>query len=179
MRILAMDDSPASNGRVTCVGVLSNGNNIEGVLIFHIKKDGSNATRQLIRSVKQSRFRSVIKLILTHGTTFGGLNILDPQAIEKELNIPWMGVVRKKSKGTIQKAIHAAHKSQRLIRRKRLFLENAGPILEECGMFFHFRGLREHEARAVMKQFRGFPNELRLAHLIASALSRGESYGRA
>ncbi|MFH0972054.1 MAG: DUF99 family protein, partial [Candidatus Micrarchaeota archaeon] len=58
LRILAIDDSPFSKkrGKTECIGVLSNGGNVEGIINFQVGTDGEDAAEKIIKAIMGSRF---------------------------------------------------------------------------------------------------------------------------
>lgn len=179
MRVLSIDDSPAVKGRVLCIGVMTNGENIEGVLAFHIEEDGDDATEKLVQAMKRSRFGRHVRLIMTNGVTFGGLNILDVQKIVADLGVPWIGVVRRQPReGAMKRAVEKAFADKRLISRKLVLLRNAGETHSAGKIFFQAKGVDAGKASKLLTGSGGYPQGLRLAHLIATAIVKGESHGR-
>ncbi|MFH1106601.1 MAG: DUF99 family protein [Candidatus Micrarchaeota archaeon] len=178
MRILCIDDSPPDAlGRVLCVGVMTRDKEVEGVLTFRVRRDGTDSADELIAAVEKSRFAGHAKIIVTNGVTFGGLNLLDVRKIVGELGVPWVGVVRRRpSDGAMGKALAAAHDDKRLLRRKLVLLENAGENHSAGNTFFQAMGIGPEEAGRLLKG--GYPGGLRLAHLVATAVAEGESHGR-
>ncbi len=179
MRILAIDDSPAVVGKVLCIGVLTNGSAVEGVLSFHVAEDGEDAAEKMVAAVRKSRFGKHVRLVMTNGVTFGGLNILDVERIVAELHVPWIGVVRRRpGEGRMAAAVGKAFSDKRLISRKIVLLRNSGAAHAAGKVFFQAKGLGAEEAMRLLLGCGGYPEGLRLAHLIATAVVKGESHGR-
>ncbi|MBI5228553.1 DUF99 family protein [Candidatus Micrarchaeota archaeon] len=183
IRVLSIDDSPfkkVGGAKVLCIGVVSRGasdESVEGILSFHIKKDGLNSTDKLISTIRKSgRFGKQIRLILVHSVTLGGFNILDLKKVYKFLKIPVIAVTRKKAD---EKKVLSALKNLRDWKKRAALLKNAGESFEFNRLHFHCAGISAADSRGFLKTFKGYPWPLRLAHLIASGVVLGESRGRA
>lgn len=177
-RILSIDDSPIIEGRkkVKCFGVVSRQKVVEGILSFTVTKDGLDSTKKIIKLLKKTRFSKQIKLILVHSITLAGFNIIDIQRINKEFNIPIICLTRRKpNKRKVEKALKKLPNSKERIE----LINKAGPIYSTKKIYFHCAGIDEKSAKNFLKQFKEFPWQIRLAHLISSAVVLGESKGRA
>lgn len=178
--MLAVDDSPLTGSSVACVGVVARtdkgaGQAVEGLLVFRVTKDGSDSTDELLRAVTRSRFKQQLKAVLVHSVTLAGLNILDLPRLSGELGIPVLAVTKRApKKGELTAALAAAHQ-----RGKIKLVKKAGETHEHKGNYFHCAGIGPAEAGRLLERFGGYPWPLRLAHLVATALARGESRGRA
>ncbi len=182
IRILAIDDSPISRKRkkCDCIGVLTNGEVVEGIIHYKVTRDGEDATEKTIRAIKGSKFGKLIRLVMIHSVTLAGLNILDIKKLNEKLGAPIICITREKPHELqLRKAIEKVFKDEKSTQRKLLYLERAGGILEFKNSYFQIMGISEKEAEAVLNGFEGYPWNLRLAHLISTALVRGESHGKA
>lgn len=178
VRILAIDDSSFSkkDREALAVGVVGRGDLIEGVLSFKVKVDGSEATEKIINKVKKSHFSDQIKLVALHGITLAGLNMVDIIKVNKTLKIPVVSIIRRKPHSTeLQTAIKAsginAKKKLELLKK----LNAALKITRSNGFYVQHSGM---EAKEFAKFQANAVHFLRLAHLIANGIARGESKGR-
>ena len=177
-RILAIDDSPFSkeDKEVLVVGIVARNDIIEGVLSFYVSVDGDDSTDILIKKIRSSRFYRQIKLIALNGVTLGGLNIVDIAKLNSELNLPVIAITRRKPNK--KEMILAIKKSGKSVDKKIDLLnkinKNAS-YSKFLGLHIQYIGLEKTElAKIIEKAY----NMLRLAHMIASGVVKGESKGR-
>ncbi len=186
IRILGIDDAPFSFSDKTTdiIGVVMRGNHyIEGVLHDTINIDGKDATTVCEYMITKTRHYKQLKAVLLDGATFGGFNVLDIEAIWKKTKIPIITVTRKKpdfKKIRLALKTHFSDWKDRItvLEKGSLYEINTGynPIFVKC------IGLPLDKAKEIitLATIRGvIPEPLRVAHLIASGISRGESYGKA
>ena len=176
-RIVAIEDAPFSKGdkKVLAVGVVARRNAIEGILSFYVRKDGNDATKKIARKIEHSRFMSELKLVAINGIAMAGLNIVDIIYLSKRLGMPVVAITRRKPHSALmKKAIRASGLD---VKRKLLLI---GKIQSERiaridGFYVQFFGAKEEEIRGMINII---TENLRLAHMIASGIARGESRGR-
>jgi hypothetical protein len=189
IRIIGIDDSPfekfGRRKKVLVVGVVQRDMIVEGILSTYITKDGNDATNNIIKMLKRSRFLPQIRIILLNGTMFGGFNVVDINAIYKALNIPVIAITRKKPKmKEVFTALRKASKSDEEYERK-------VAIIKECsfpkeikiefrgcmkGIAIQTAGIGFDQAEGILKKFG--VDSLRLAHIIGSGIITGESSGK-
>jgi hypothetical protein len=179
VRILAIDDSSFSNEdkQALIVGVVGRNDEIEGVLSFRIDIDGEDATEKIIHKVNVSRFRDQIKLIAIHGIMLAGLNTIDIIKVHDVLGMPVLALVRKKPHGgELENAIKAAGvtdvKNRLSILRK---INDTVKIGRIGGFYAQYVGIEKEEISNLQEISVRY---LRLAHIIANGIARGESKGR-
>jgi len=112
------------------------------------------------------------------GLNFAGFNLVDLPELGKSLGIPAVAVLRKQpGMDEIKKAL-ASFKDK----DKRLSLiEKAGPVHKGEKVFFQVFGEEPKAIKAVLSKttkYSNLPEPLRLAHLIASGVSREKAPGR-
>jgi endonuclease V-like protein UPF0215 family len=175
IRILGIDDAPFDKFKdkeVLLVGVvIRNGKDkiIEGILSTKIEKDGDDAGEKIIKMIKSSKFKDQIKIIFLHGTTFGGLNLIDLNEIYNNLKVPTVAVLRKKpNMNEVKNALIKAGKSEKLNLLKNGFEKFRNFYIKTVG-------IKREELGALFEM--GF-YALRTAHLIGSGIIKGESSGR-
>lgn len=180
---IGFDDAPferTRRGKVPLIGAVFADLRFDGVLIGDIDQDGENAAESLIHLVECSRFREHVRLILLQGIAFGGFNVVDAFAVNERLQVPVLIVARRNPD---LEAIRRA-----LVTRvaggaeKWALIEKLGPMEALRGIQVQRVGLSTSEAEAVIERLAvhgAIPEPLRVAHLIAGALARGESRGRA
>ena len=94
--VIGFDDAPFApdfRGDVVVVGASFSAMRLEGVLTGKVRRDGANATRNLIRLISQSRFSSHCQLIMLQGIALAGFNVVDIHALRTALAIPIIGAL--------------------------------------------------------------------------------------
>lgn len=186
VRILGIDDSPFQfkDERTPIVGALLRiPNYLEAVMITEIDVDGLNATEKILEMINHSRYRENISLILIDGAALGGFNVVDIDQLHEGLKIPVATVSRKrpnkaKIEGALKKKFKDWEKRLEVISRRDVeeVSTKHNPLhIQKVGM--DFETLRMYIHKSILRG--ALPEPIRVAHLIASALKKGESYGRA
>jgi hypothetical protein len=186
IRLLGIDDSPFTFNEqyVKIIGVIMRGGEyIECVLSSQVIVDGRDSTQVIIDMIKNTRHNKQIRAILIDGVALGGFNIIDAEEVYKKTNFPIITVTRDEPDfNKIKKALknHFVDWESRweLISKGELYKIKTkhNPIFVKCW------GLTKEEAKEIinLSTIRGvIPEPIRVAHLIASGISRGESYGKA
>ncbi len=185
IRVLGIDDSPFEFGDSSAlvVGALIRlPGYLESVMKTDVAVDGTDSTRKVIEMVTKSRYRDQVKLILIDGIALAGFNILDLQEIHAQLGTPVLTVTRDrpdfaKMRSALMRYFPGWKERYALLTRNELReLPTQHKPLFASGL-----GLEWPEFEGLVRQstIRGaIPEPLRVAHLIASAMVRGESYGR-
>jgi Uncharacterized conserved protein len=186
MRILGVDDGPFTfNDRsVLVVGVVVRGvNYIEGIIKKSVKRDGFDSTDVLIEMVDNSRYKEQIRVIMTDGIALAGFNVIDIGRLYKTTGKAVISITRDKPD---ERMVEEALKNHFKDWKKRVKMIEEYPLIEVKTVykpiFVKSVGVDENETKTIIKHaiVRGrLPEPIRLAHLIASAYVKGESYGRA
>lgn len=180
--VAAFDDAPferSHRGDVLLVGTVYSGPRLVGVLSGKVRRDGVNSTRVIAALVRGSRFWPQIHAVLLQGIAVAGFNVVDIQALNRELGRPVLVVSRRRPDfAAIRRALldHVPGG-----RRKWKLIEKAGPPEPLAGVHVQRAGLTVAEAQALIRLFAtngAVPEPLRAAHLIAGGIVRGESRGR-
>jgi hypothetical protein len=182
-RLLGIDDGPFTKGvdaTTPLVAVFMEGaDRIEGVALRSFPIDGDDVTACLARWIAELRFRPASHGVVLGGITIAGLAVVDLPALARETGLPVIAVSRRDPTGhRVAEALRAAGLGARL------------PLLERAPAAFRVDGAlhaavagTSHErARALLLAARAksaLPEPLRVAHLIAAAVARGSSRGRA
>jgi endonuclease V-like protein UPF0215 family len=176
-RFLGIDDSPfaPSSLDVLVVGVVERDGLVEGVLSTRVRRDGDDATEKLCRMLSQSRFLAQVKAILLNSVNLAGFNVVDIRELSARTKKPVIAVVRRKPDAArVMRALanvpNAALKAERMAR--------AGGVAREGSLFFQRAGISEEGARLALRGGERVPESIRLAHVIAGGIARGESGGR-
>jgi hypothetical protein len=188
IRILGFDDgafTANSKDPVIVIGVVFRGGKfIDGALKTEVEVDGTDATEKMEKLINASRHKQQLKVIMLDGITVGGFNVVDVKTLNEKTGIPVIVINRKMP--DLKKVKDALKKFEDFESRWKA-IEDAGPI-RECNIkdfnsvFYQSIGMDEGTAEEVIRLSctRGLiPEPLRVAHLIATAVVRGESYGRA
>ena len=186
VRVLAFDDGPFkfSDKHTHLVGALVRlPNYVEAVLVGKAEVDCSDACAVIARLIQGSRYREQIKAVMLDGAAVGGFNVVDIDALSQETGIPVVTVTRDKPdmkavKSALKKNFDDWEDRYGILSRRKLRKLDTGhnPIYYDCA------GMKPSEAEQLIKKsiVRGaIPEPLRIAHIIATALARGESRGRA
>ncbi len=186
VHVLAVDDAPFRFDSETAmvVGVVMRlPNYLEGVLRSECEVDGEDANVVLETMVQGSRFKRQLKAIMVDGVALGGFNIVDIDALHEATGIPVITVTRDPPDlGRMESALRRHFPDWegrvKVLRRHELHEIGTGhkPILVSLA------GLDIDEAKEILMKsiVRGaVPEPLRVAHIIASGLAKGESKGRA
>ena len=179
--VIGFDDAPfprAHQGRVKIIGAVFANLRFDGVIIGEIEKDGSDAAEQITRLVSDSKFAGHVRLIMLQGITMGGFNVVDVFSLHKHLEIPVLIVSRSRPD---LKSIHAALTTKIPQGREKWgIIEQLGEMGPVGKIYIQRVGLTLEQAIAVVNHFSvhsNIPEPIRAAHLIAGAVSDGQSRG--
>jgi endonuclease V-like protein UPF0215 family len=158
-------------------------NYLEGVLRSQCRVDGDDATSVLVNMISPSRFRRQLRAVMIDGAALGGFNLIDVDLLSQGIGLPVVTVTREPPdleamEGALRKHFPDWERRVEVLRRKQLFAVDTGhrPI------FVSVAGMSRAEAEELIgkSMVRGaIPEGLRMAHIIASGLARGESKGKA
>jgi uncharacterized protein len=185
-RFLGIDDAPFrfSDETVPVVGVVVQAPSyIEGVLTTLVEVDGHDATERIAAMVSGSRYREGLAMVLLDGAAVGGFNVIDLDALHARVSRPIVTVTRDKPNLL---AIETALRRRFDDWEERLRVMRSHPVhaIRSRGGTLRVSYVGT-EASAVQEALglttvRGvLPEPLRIAHLIAAGIARGESRGRA
>jgi endonuclease V-like protein UPF0215 family len=185
IRLLGVDDSPFKfqDRKATVVGALVRlPNYLEGVMTSKVTVDGSDASDVLIEMVSSSRYRDQIKAVVLDGIALAGFNVLDLERIHKTLGTPVLTVTRDKpdlDKMRLALSKHFSDWEDRYSLITRLELRQVRTehkSLWASGLGLDWPAFEELVRLSIVRG--AVPEPVRMAHLIASAIVKGESYGR-
>jgi uncharacterized protein len=178
IRIIAFEDSPIIKGSdsVLIVGVIGREEVIEGIISFKVLVDGSDATENIERAIKKSRFNNQTKMLVFNGITVAGLNIIDIERLAKGIKSPVLAITRKRpNPNRLKYAIKVRATDSRdktaLVNK----LAKAMTIAKSGDFYTQTIGMNKKEISTMLGKSASL---LRLAHLIASGVVKGESKGR-
>jgi endonuclease V-like protein UPF0215 family len=180
--ILGVDDAPFDKRQarlVPVIGVLMEGNDLlEGVALGHFPVDGADATGFLAGWIDGLRWRQAMQGVVLGGISLAGLGLIDLPELARRLGIPVLAVTRREpAKSRISRALTAASLTERLAIARR----SPAAVRVRPGLYVAFAGIEAAGAtnliEATLRKSR-MPEPLRVAHMIAGALERGQSHGR-
>lgn len=179
IRVVAFDDGsfkPRTKQFTFLVGVVYRPDNrVEGVISTKIRVDSLDATRKIISLLKGSRFLQQVRFVLLDGVNFAGFNIVDIGELSGKLSKPVLVVFRRRPN---MRRIGLALARFRDREKRMRLIEKAGEIHKAKNVYFQFHGTDAGTARQVISRctvHSNMPEPLRLAHLIASGMTRGQS----
>ncbi len=185
IRHIGFDDGFFSRGdkNTVVVGTVVRGDQlIEGFLTGKIEVDGEDATETLSNLVCNSRFHDTLRVIFLKGITMAGFNVIDIHELHSETGLPVIVVLRKKPdmnriNKALQKTEDPVHKWQ--------LIKKAGPLYEmdrpRGKLFFQKAGVDKASAQEFISlsiRTGNLPEGVRVSHLVASAVTLGESRRR-
>jgi len=185
-RILGIDDAPFrfTDESVPVVGVVVRAPSyVEGVLTASVAVDGADATDVLRERILASRYREGLALVLLDGIALGGFNLVDLDVLHTAIGVPVATATRERPD---LRAMVAALRSRfpdwkaraELLQRHPLWaIETGHRPLYAAAVGIGRSDLAEILARCTVRGT--LPEPIRLAHLIAAAIVKGESRGRA
>jgi hypothetical protein len=190
IRILGFDDGafePRSGKLVPVIGVVYRGGKVlDGALLTKVTVDGTDATESIVKLINSSRHKQQLKVIMFDGITLAGFNVVDIKKVHDETNVPVLVINRKhpdlkrvkKALGNFEDGKERWQMIKRAGKIKDCYVSNK----EFRKVYYQNIGLTDEQTKQIIKLSctRGFiPEPLRVAHLLATAIVRGESYGRA
>jgi len=182
IRVLGIDDGefvPRTRGTVNVVGVVYRGGCwFEGVMRTAITIDGLDATEKIAAMIESSPYYRELRIVVLDGVTFAGFNVVDISKLSRRVDLPVISVTRKKPD---LEEIRSALKNLPEFEIRWRAMENAGKIFEvetrkgENPVYMHIAGILREDAEKIMKKTSTrslIPEALRVAHIIASGLTR-------
>ena len=186
IRLLGIDDSPFTftEKYATVIGVIMRGGSyIECVLRSQVSVDRTDATNICKEMVENTRHRKQLRVAMLDGIALGGFNVVNIQELYSATNLPIITVTRdnpdfEKIEKALRKNFEDWKDRLNLMKKGELHkIETShNPIYVKCA------GISLAETKEIIKlsTIRGvIPEPIRVAHLIASGVTRGESYGKA
>ena len=182
IRVLGIDDGrfvPRTKGPVDVVGVVYRGGFwFEGVMHTEITIDGLDATEKIAYMIESSPYYRELRAVILDGITFAGFNVVDVSKLSLRVDLPVMSVAREKPDLVI---IGRALKNLPEFEVRWQAIENSGEFFEvetrngENPVYIQIAGILLEDAEKIMKRtstLSNIPEALRVAHIIASGLTR-------
>lgn len=165
-------------GDALLIGVILSDLRIEGVLVSHIIVDGLDATDKLIEMIGGEKGQ--IDLIMLASISYGGFNLVDPIQTYDRLKIPVVVVNPKEPDNiAVRRALirHFTDWRERLVIIEKVGKPHRLGLGPGRFLYFHAIGLPQSEAVELIRGmvvFGNRPEPLRIAHMLAHGLSRGD-----
>jgi endonuclease V-like protein UPF0215 family len=179
VRYIAIASGPIGKGATTLlIGVIFRDNYIEGLLSTKIRADGADSTDKIIKMIRRSRFRAEVRILLLNGIALAGLNIINPQELEKRLRVKVVLLNRRRQNAS--ELVNALNEFSRATKTN--VMERIAIVEESRKMntlTTNGLSLQSSLDGSYLKKFAKSAFEaLRVAHIIARGISTGESKGR-
>jgi len=181
--VVGFDDAPFAHehyGDVRVVGAVCSRTRLDGVVSGKVRRDGVNATDELVRLVSGGKFEQHVRAVLLQGIALAGVNVVDIHRLSRELDVPVVVAVRRHPRLNLVE--EALRERTRGGARKWKLVQAAGALEQIGPMWVQRVGLTRPETAALLKATTlhgNVPEPLRLAHLIAGGVTTGQSRGRA
>lgn len=184
--VVGFDDGPFTwqDRKVPVVGVVMRGATyVEGVLRAEVTVDGTDATDTLLATLGATRHRGYVQAVLLDGIALGGFNVVDAARLHEALGIPVVTLSRGVPDRDAMRAALAAHVPDWEPRWR--LIEASWPTTMRTAdgvLAYRAWGIGERELGQLLLRttVRGLiPEPVRVAHMIAGAIGKGESKGRA
>jgi len=182
IRVLGVDDGifvPHSKGFAPIVGVVFRGGYwLDGVMNTKVEVDGFDATEKIAAMVTSSPHHKQLRIIMLDGVTFAGFNVVDIKKLNEKTKLPVIAVTR--DRPDFREIRKALKKLPCPVKRWKAVVD-AGEIFEvntrsrKEKIYMEISGIVEDDARKILKLTStrsNVPEALRVAHLVASGISK-------
>jgi len=182
IRVIGIDDSPFDKfkkGKVLVVGtVFRGGLFLDGILSTKVNIDGNDATNNIIAMINGCKFKPQLQCIFLDGIAVGGFNVIDIKELNNKTKIPIIVIIRRNPNiEKIKKTLIKINKKSKI-----KLIEKAGSVIPIGKIYIQLNGLSIEKAKELLKIVCTrslIPEPIRIAHLIASGITFGESRGKA
>ncbi len=182
IRVIGIDDSPFKKfkrGKVLVVGtVFRGGLFLDGILSTKVNIDGNDATKKLTDMINKCKFKPQLQCIFLNGIAVAGFNVIDVKELSKKTNLPVIVIIRRKPNiEKIKKTLIKIKKKSKI-----RLIEKAGSVIPAGEIYMQITGIGIDKAKEILKIVCTrslIPEPIRIAHLIASGITDGQSRGKA
>ena len=184
LRVIGIEDAPFDKfdplqKYVLVVGTLFRGGHfMDGLLSTYVEKDGEDATIKLIEMINECKFKPQIQAIFLKGIAVAGFNVINPHALHKETKTPVIIVIRDYPN---YKKIYATLEKIGMQKKKEIINKMPKPV-KVGEIYVQPVGISLEDTKKLLKitcTHSNVPEAIRVAHLIVSGISNGQSRGRA
>ncbi len=186
IRVLGVDDgvfTPHAKGEVDLVGIVYRGGYwFDGVMRTEITIDGLDATEKIASMILDSPHYAQLRIIVLDGVTFGGFNVVDMKKLFRTVSRPVIAVTREKPDfDEIEKAL----KNLPEYEKRWEAIKATGEITEvrtrkgEAPIYMQVAGIARKDAEEILRKTStrsNIPEALRVAHIVASGLTKSKEY---
>jgi endonuclease V-like protein UPF0215 family len=182
IRVLGVDDGafePHVKGQVPVIGVVFRGGFwLDGVMHTRIAVDGFDATERIASMIMGSSHYKQLRVVMLNGVTFAGFNVVDIEALHAVTKLPIITVTREEPDF---EGIHKALQNLPRSEERWATILNAGDPFEvstrsaEAKVYMQTVGVSKEIAERILRLTStrsNIPEALRVAHLVASGISR-------
>jgi len=182
LRVIGIDDGPFfkfRTGKVLIIGTIFRGGSfMDGLLTTQATVDGNDSTKNIAAMINRSKFKTQIRAILLNGIGVGGFNIIDLPKLHKLTKIPIIAVTRKHPDlpKIYQTLANLGMKS------KIKLIQQLPPPVAIGNVHVQHIGIPLEKTKEILRittKHADVPEPLRIAHIIAAGIEKGESSGRA
>ncbi len=182
IRVIGIDDSPFKKfkkGKVLVVGTIFRGGKyFDGILSTKVSIDGSNATKKIADMINKCKFKPQLQCIFLDGIAVAGFNVIDIRELSSKTKLPVIVIMRKKPDiEKIKKTLTKIGKKSKI-----RLIEKAGSVIPAGEIYMQIAGIGIDKAKEILKIVCTrslIPEPIRIAHLIASGITDGQSRGKA
>lgn len=182
IRVLGVDDgvfTPHVKGFVPVVGVVFRGGYwLDGVMHTKVEVDGFDATEKIASMIINSPHYKQLRVIMLNGITFAGFNVINIKELNSEIKLPVIAVTREKPNfNEIREALKNLPESEERWKT----IKSTGKMFEVSTrsenekVYMQTSGILEEDARKILQLTStrsSVPEALRVAHLVASGISK-------
>jgi endonuclease V-like protein UPF0215 family len=186
VRVLGIDDAPFSfsDSKVTVIGVVMRvPSYVEGVMRSRLTIDGEDGNEVLAKMINSSRYKEQLRLVILDGIALGGFNVIDLKALNQATGLPITSVTRDppdlaKIESALRQHFTDWERRLHIITQSPLFeVQTAHKPLQVAAEGIDEKEVAELIDRSIVRG--ALPEPIRIAHLIARAVEKGESKGDA
>jgi len=182
IRVVGIDDAPFNKfkkGNVVVIGAVFRGGSwLDGILSTKVGIDGNNATKKIADMISKCKFKPQLQCIFLNGIAVGGFNVIDVEELSKKTKLPVIVIIRKNPDiEKIKKTLIKINKKSKI-----KLIEKAGSVIQIGEIYVQLTGLEIEKAKELIEitcTRSLIPEPIRIAHLIASGITYGESKGKA
>ncbi len=172
-RTISFDDGKfrKTQKETIIIGVVTRGDEeVENIASSKVKIDGDDSTEKIIEMVNNCKQN--LKAIFLDGIAVAGLNVMDIERIHEKTGTPTIIISKDEpNKESMKKAIqNVSSKEEKIIK-----LEASGEPAKVGNSFIQCKGMKKSQVKKLLDETSGknsLPKGLRLAHLIASGVSK-------
>ncbi len=178
IRVIGFDDAPFSRRAtqpVPVAGVVCAGTRFEGMVWGQVTPDGWDATEVLCNLLLPSKFLAQVHLVLLDGISLAGFNIVNLPLLAEKLQRPCVTVMRRHPN---MQAVEYAIRRLPNPEQRLALIQQAGLIYKDPPFYFQVSGGQPEIVAKALRRLTdcgNVPEALRVAHLITSAVVKGES----